>query len=258
VEADVPIYATSSVITTSSSLWPDSVTAVTCRGPNQNPYVLPVLTDSNQGNLLATSLCNGTNMNQTWFVHNVVVQIPSGHPLYAQPTAFSWLYVPELPTAATMNNFGMMMFTPPKPKPRLISKTLRAGRRAVRRSVDLYARFRGYDEARRFIKGEEIIYRGLRFDYHVQKRLQVLSQTMQPGHSHIPYQLSIYNKAGKRLAAGCIVFPGLPLFDQLLALSFHIEDPDEELKLLKTTNWNPRLPRNFEALPSPSLTRMAA
>ena len=174
-------------------------------------------------------------MHQYWFANNTVISTQQS----AYINALSWIFVPELNTA-TWINLGTLL-TPPKPR-LIVPKAVRAGRRVVRRSVDLYARFRGMDEVRRFMRGEELIYRGEHYNYAVRKRESILAQAMQPESPHIPYTLRLADKqTGKYLASGCVVFPSLPIFDQLLALAFHIQDPDEEIKLLRTTNWSPRL-----------------
>jgi len=218
-----------------------------CNGPVGLPIVLPIYTNTATTVLVptyATSVCNGSVMNRLWVCHNTIIETQFSPTL----THASWLYAALTPNQTPATFAAGMLFTPPRPRPRIAPAVIRAGRRAVRRSIDLYARFRGMDEVRRFLRGEEIEFDGELYKYRVKKTLNVLQQTMNPGSAHIPYSLRLVDKAtDKPLASGCVVFPALPVIDQLLALSFHIEDDEQEL--LRTTNWSPRL----SALPRPLL-----
>lgn len=222
----------------------------------QSPYV------PNLGNVnIATQLCQGPQSllpdigtaplaNQFWW-NNQVWQTN----LTAPVTAHSWFY-PILVSTSTTNTIPYtaawgtgMVFTPPIPRARETPAIIRAGRRAVMRSIDIYARFRGMDEIRRFIVGSEITYEGTLFNYKVQKTQSILRQTMYPAGHHIPYRLKLVNKAkpNGHMATGCVYIPSLPVIDQLLALSFHIQDERDERKLLETTNWSPR-PRDLSRI----------
>lgn len=219
---------------------------ITCNGPIGLPIVLPIWTNNvptAQTSISATSLCNGTNMTGLWQHANYIIQTSAASETPLTPA--SWLYVSLLPStsSATYASLEGVLFTPPKPRPKVLPSVIRAGRRAVRRSIDLYARFRGMNEVRRFMRGEEIEFEGELYKYRVKKTLKVLQQTMNPSGVHIPYSLRVADKlTGKNLASGCVIFPSLPVIDQLLALSFHIQDPEDERELIKTTNWSPRLP----------------
>jgi hypothetical protein len=129
----------------------------------------------------------------------------------------------------------------PFPRRALQRPALIAGRRALRRSIELFCKLRPEEEIRQFLSGKPLIAHGQRFDYEMQKRDNVLHHTMHPYGGHIPYRLALLAKSGKLLATGCIVIPNTPVIDQLLALILHVQDPDEELVVLRRTNWTPRI-----------------
>jgi len=142
----------------------------------------------------------------------------------------------------------------PLPQPALARPALLAGRRALRRSIELFCRLRSEEEIRTFLSGKPLDVRGHRFDYRVQKRDDVLRHTMHPYGGHVPYRLSLHSKDGRMLASsGCIVIPNTPVIDQLLALILHVQDPQEEEVVLRRTNWNADISRHL--LP---LRRLAA
>lgn len=119
---------------------------------------------------------------------------------------------------------------------------IHAGRRAVRRSIDLYLRMRPAEELRRFLTGERLTIQGARLRYHVQKSMSVMRHTMEPGHG-IPFRMHVLNPANDQAAAsGCVFLSRTPMLDQLLTFIMHVTDPDGEKHLVQTTNWTPRLP----------------
>lgn len=214
-----------------------SAMPVFCRGPTGLCHVLPVVPAQTTVTSYATSLCDGRSMHGLWYYDNSIIQTTNS----SFPGTGSWLFVPSssLIGTAFLPATGIM-FTPPTPRPKIVPAAVRAGRRALRRSIDLYARFRGVDEVRRFLHGETIVFEGERYNYRVRKTMNLLRQTMHPEGAHIPYSLQMIDKATDTvLASGCVVFPALPVFDQLLALSFHVRDPEDERKLVATTNWTP-------------------
>lgn len=115
---------------------------------------------------------------------------------------------------------------------------LRAGRRALRRSIDIYSRVRGADELREFLGGRLVKVKGFSYDFHIRKTTRVLAHTMEPNSGHIPYDLRIAERDKTPVAKGCIIFPGLPLLDQILALTMSVREEDDEKRLVKTTNWS--------------------
>lgn len=235
------------------TLPPGSITSIIpplCNGPVGLPIVLPVIYspyldlaritvyDPSTISSQATSMCDGSTMYNLWHCnHQSIIQsTATAHPSFA-----SWVYV--MATEGTPATLQAMLFTPPRPCPRVLPRVIRAGRRAVRRSIDIYARFRGMDEIRRFVRGEEIVYDGHLFRYRVHKTMKVVDHTMNPVGGHAPYSLRLVDKqTDKNLANGCVYIPGVPLIDQLLALSFHVQDEKDEREFLRQTNWTPRLP----------------
>jgi hypothetical protein len=122
-----------------------------------------------------------------------------------------------------------------------------AGRRTLRRSIDNYARWRGYDEISRFLRGLEITLPGHEFDYRVTKTKSVLAHSIEPTGGHIPYKLEVAPKGmpeAPSYASGCVYFERTPVIDQILAVALHVGDPDDERRLLGTTNWTYNPSRN--------------
>lgn len=203
--------------------------------------VLPVATGQLDfsGPYRATSMCDGTSMGNQWWWHGRVIQTSASTRLDYN----SWIYVANY-ASNTSTVLRGVLFTPPKPRPRQVSAAIHAGRRALRRSIDIYSRFRDIDEVRRFIRGEGVIYEGEQYNYQVKRTMKVLEQTMNPTWNLHPYSFHAIDKRTKKeVARGCISISGLPVLDQLLALSFYIQDPKDEQTLLKATNWTPRLPQ---------------
>jgi hypothetical protein len=117
------------------------------------------------------------------------------------------------------------------------------GRKALRRSIDLFRKFRPESEIKTFLNGLPLIIRGHQYDYRVRKRDDLLHHTMNPNSAHIPYDLHIMSKQGEVLAKGCVIVPGTPVIDQVLALILHVQDEEEESVVINTTNWSPSLRR---------------
>lgn len=128
-------------------------------------------------------------------------------------------------------------------KPAILRRRLLNGRRALRRSVDLYCSLRPAEELQTFMRGEPLLIHGHRFDYRLRKRANVLTHTMEPWSPHIPYHLNLLDRrTGKHLSSGCVVLRNTPVIDQLLAFILHAESPEDELLMLRRTNWTPQLP----------------
>ena len=71
---------------------------------------------------------------------------------------------------------------------------------------------------------------------------------MNPHGGAIPYDLHALDKAdGRVLSKGCVVIPGTPVIDQLLALILHVQDRDDEQAMIGTTVWTPALPPRLAA-----------
>lgn len=130
----------------------------------------------------------------------------------------------------------------PAPPPPLARPAILSGRRALRRSIDLFRRLRPEAEIKTFLDGKPLLIHGHRFTYKVQKKDDLLRHTMNPNSAHIPYRLHLlHRQTGRALAQGCIVIPSTPVIDQLLALILHVRDVDGECDVLRTTNWTPSL-----------------
>lgn len=131
-----------------------------------------------------------------------------------------------------------------RPPPRLSMPAILRGRRALRRSIDLFRRFRPEEEIRTFLSGRPLVVRGHRYDYRVRRNQSLLRHTMNPTSGAIPYDLHALRKAdGTVLAKGCVIVPNTPVIDQLLALILHVQDPLDEDYMIRTTVWDGDLRR---------------
>jgi hypothetical protein len=117
------------------------------------------------------------------------------------------------------------------------------GRRVLRRSMELYARVRGHDEIRRFVRGDPVILQGHRFRYRVTKKDDLVRNASAPVSMHIPYHLELLDPVNdNRVASGCLVIADTPMIDQVLALALNVQDPEGEQRVLARTNWDRVLP----------------
>lgn len=174
-----------------------------------------------------------STMSETGPLYNVIVTQSS----MFIPTGYGFLFYHDIPTAVSPYRPPEY---PPLPRPRPLARpALLRGRRALRRSIDLFRMLRPADEVRTFLSGDPLIIRGRSFDYRVQKRDNLLQHTMHPRSAHIPYDLQLLDKSGKSLARGCMVIYDTPVIDQLVALILNIEH--DETKVLNNTNWSPPL-----------------
>lgn len=120
---------------------------------------------------------------------------------------------------------------------------IHAGRRAVRRSIDLYLRMRPAEELKTFLRGEAITIQGARFRYSLRKSRSIMEHTMNPHGGHTPYSLLMHDPSGNgRVYSGCVYLDRTPVIDQVLAFIMHVTDPEGERELIRQTNWTPDLP----------------
>lgn len=122
---------------------------------------------------------------------------------------------------------------------------IHAGRRAVRRSIDLYLRMRPEEELKQFIAGREIIVQGARFRYKLRKTHSIMEHTIDPIGGHIPYRLHMMDLPPRDdlpVASGCVYLERTPILDQVLAFIMHVTDPAGEREIIRRTNWSPHLP----------------
>lgn len=138
---------------------------------------------------------------------------------------------------------------PPMPPRPLARPAIHNGRRALRRSIDLFRKIRPPAELDTFLRGEWLKVHGRFYDYRMRRKrdLTLVGHTIAPNGPHIPYTLEILDKeTGRFLASGCVVYRDTPIVDQLLATLMHIGDRDGEYQLIRTTNWTHNLPPPFE------------
>ena len=173
--------------------------------------------------------------NQTGPLYNVIVTQST----MFTPTGYGILYYHAIPQTISVTSHVPYPYVPISARRPLTKPALLRGRRALRRSIDLFRMLRPADEVRAFLAGDPVIIHGRRYDYRVQKRDNLLRHTMRPDVGHIPYDLQLLDKTGRSLARGCTVIRDTPVIDQLVALILHIEH--DESVVLKNTNWSPPL-----------------
>jgi hypothetical protein len=116
--------------------------------------------------------------------------------------------------------------------------TLIKAKKVLKRSMKIYEKHRGSNELKSFIKGDTITINGVLFDYYVKKKSNnLISHSGKPNSFTIPYDMTMYSKEGGKLASGCLYFENTPIIDQLLALSFYVQNKEQELELIDKTNW---------------------
>lgn len=116
-------------------------------------------------------------------------------------------------------------------------RKVRHARRALRRGVQLYSNLFGQEGIHAFLSGKELVVQGRLYDYRLIKTLDVVWHSMNPKGHHIPYSLSICDKvSGKEITSGCVYFENTPIIDQIIALSLHVRDREDEVELLRKTN----------------------
>jgi hypothetical protein len=111
----------------------------------------------------------------------------------------------------------------------------------LERSMALYRALRGKQELDRFLAGETIFIVGVLFRYAITKSQDLLQHTLAPDQAHIPYKLELYEEE-RRLARGCVVIRDTPVMDQIIAVIAHLNNVDDEARLLRVTNWSPADP----------------
>ena len=112
----------------------------------------------------------------------------------------------------------------------------RQGRKAARKGMRLYGQLFGEEGIRTFVRGDTLQIKGVQFDYRVRKTISIVDHSARPTSGHIPYQLDIYDKSGAFLAGGCVYFQDTPVIDQIIGLSLHVRDREDELIFLQSTN----------------------
>lgn len=125
---------------------------------------------------------------------------------------------------------------------------IHAGRRAVRRSIDLFLRLRPAEELRTFLDGRALRIQGARFCYELRRSsVGIMEHTISPHGGHAPFHIYILHPSSphRTLASGCVYLDHTPILDQLLAFIMHVTDPGGERDLIERANWTPPLPRSL-------------
>lgn len=121
----------------------------------------------------------------------------------------------------------------------LSRRQLRKARQVVLRGTKLYESMFGRKPIASFMKGEEIVVSGTRYDYHARMSpsVDIHQQALNPRHHHTPYILSVHNKGGEYLGRCCIYFEDTPIVDSLIGMSLFVRDEESEKEFLCKANF---------------------
>ncbi len=119
---------------------------------------------------------------------------------------------------------------------RIDRRRVRHGRKAARKGMKLYGNLFGQEGIKTFVRGDTLRIEGTLYDYHVTKTVGIVKHSANPTSGHIPYQLDIHDKSGQFLAGGCVYFQDTPVIDQIIGLSLHVRDREDEVSFLRSTN----------------------
>jgi hypothetical protein len=157
---------------------------------------------------------------------------------YPDPSVLGNEHMPLIP--GTQLDYHRVRPSPPAPAERQRQlNIIRADRRVLRRSMDLFRSLRPPEELEAFLRGQEIVVQGARYEYRLKKRLALVGGGL--NHGHTPYTLTARRPDSTVVHSGCVVLQNTPILDQVLAVLLHLGDPDAEDHFLRTTNWTPAL-----------------
>ena len=116
--------------------------------------------------------------------------------------------------------------------------SLREGRKILRRSARFFSAFYGDEAIRQFIRGKPLKIRATYYEWELQLRPKdLLAYTISPPQGHVPYKLILNDLDGRQLAEGCVLFRETPVLDQAVAIGISVTKPEDELDLLRETNF---------------------
>lgn len=118
-------------------------------------------------------------------------------------------------------------------------QTHKIGRKVLKRSMRLMDRMIGDGSTEIFFSKQSLTFTGRKYQFEVVKKedVDLVANAAQP-HSFgsIPYVLTLRSLDGTYLAQGCLVFPGTPALDQVVALFLNIKAGNED-EIVSKTNW---------------------
>jgi hypothetical protein len=116
-------------------------------------------------------------------------------------------------------------------------------RHAINRGIRAFTKMLGARDIVAFISQGSVMIEGVRYNYHLTNRGNIVHHTMHLHGTIAPYGLTICDKQGARLIDGCVYIPHTPIIDQIMALALNVKDAESELEFLRNTNptsvpWN--------------------
>lgn len=118
-------------------------------------------------------------------------------------------------------------------------QTHKIGRKVLKRSMRLMDRMIGDGSTEIFFSKQSLTFTGRKYQFEVMKKdnVDLIANAAQPHmFGAIPYVLNLRSLDGTYLAEGCVVFPGAPALDQVVALFLTIKAGNED-EIVSKTNW---------------------
>jgi len=111
-------------------------------------------------------------------------------------------------------------------------------KKVFNKSLKILSKFIGKEDTKGFIKGEDFIVEGNKYNYKMKSSGNLLRNTGYLNNSSIQYSLELYNKQNDFLSNLCVVFPGSPILDQVLSVYLLIQSDSEDKLLLNSNLYN--------------------
>jgi hypothetical protein len=115
--------------------------------------------------------------------------------------------------------------------------TPKKARKIIAKSYNFACRFFGRAEVLKLIHGDEVRIDAPAYTWGLTTRpKELIANTINPSNTHTPFTISLYDKEGDKLCGGCVLWPGTPVLDQLVAFHLCTINEQEEAHLLEKIN----------------------
>lgn len=115
---------------------------------------------------------------------------------------------------------------------------IRAGKKAVKKSAELFKKHLGTETLNMFLSGQQIRFEGQYYNYLFKKSTfnhSLVHQAVKPVNS-VPYDFFLEDKSGVLLGSMCVYFAATPVMDQIVAMTMMIKHGGE-YEILKSANF---------------------
>ena len=111
-------------------------------------------------------------------------------------------------------------------------------RRVFNKSLSLFTRMYGENNARKFLHGKNLWIHGKHFVWKLKldERRDILRNTVTPSNVHTPFRISICDHDLVELCHACVLFDETPVLDQAVAFGLIMAHEADELDFLRKTN----------------------